>query len=40
MSSLIAIAYPDVETADRVRQELVQATKEHLRDALGEPAKA
>ncbi len=30
MSSLIAIAYPDTETAERVRQELVQATKEHL----------
>jgi uncharacterized membrane protein len=30
MSTLIAIAYPDVSTADRVRGELVQATKEHL----------
>jgi len=30
MSSLIAIAYPDTETAERVRQELIQATKEHL----------
>jgi uncharacterized membrane protein len=30
MSTLVAIAYPDPETAERVRQELVQATKEHL----------
>jgi uncharacterized membrane protein len=30
MSSLVAIAYPDTDTADRVRQELIQATKEHL----------
>jgi uncharacterized membrane protein len=30
MSSLAAVAYPDRETAERVRQELVQATKEHL----------
>jgi uncharacterized membrane protein len=30
MSTLIAIAYPDVATAEQVRQELVQATKEHL----------
>ena len=30
MSTLVAIAYPDAETAERVRQELVQATKEHL----------
>jgi uncharacterized membrane protein len=30
MSNLIAIAYPDVATAERVRGELVQATKEHL----------
>jgi uncharacterized membrane protein len=30
MSTLVAIAYPDGETAERVRQELVQATKEHL----------
>ena len=30
MSSLIAIAYPDVATAEQVRQELIQATKEHL----------
>ena len=30
MSTLIAIAYPDAETAERVRAELVQATKEHI----------
>ncbi len=30
MSTLIAIAYPDVATAEQVRQELIQATKEHL----------
>jgi uncharacterized membrane protein len=30
MSTLIAIAYPDATTAERVRGELVQATKEHL----------
>jgi uncharacterized membrane protein len=30
MSSLVAIAYPDAGTADRVRAELVEATKEHL----------
>ena len=30
MSTLIAIAYPDVATAEKVREELVQATKEHL----------
>ena len=30
MSTLVAIAYPDVGTAERVRQELTQATKEHL----------
>jgi uncharacterized membrane protein len=30
MSTLVAIAYPDRETAERVRQELAQATKEHL----------
>jgi len=30
MSSLIAIAYPDVATAEEVRRELVQAAKEHL----------
>jgi uncharacterized membrane protein len=30
MSTLLAIAYPDVETAERVRAELIEATKEHL----------
>jgi uncharacterized membrane protein len=30
MSTLVAIAYPDAETAERVRTELIQATKEHL----------
>jgi uncharacterized membrane protein len=30
MSALVAVAYPDVATAERVRAELVQATKEHL----------
>jgi uncharacterized membrane protein len=30
MSTLIAIAYPDRDTADRVRGELIEATKEHL----------
>jgi uncharacterized membrane protein len=30
MSTLVAIAYPDTETAERVREELIQATKEHL----------
>ncbi|MDX6688110.1 MAG: hypothetical protein QOF26_1801 [Baekduia sp.] len=30
MSTLVAIAYPDAETAERVRAELVQATKERL----------
>jgi uncharacterized membrane protein len=30
MSTLIAIAYPDVATAEQVRQELVEATREHL----------
>jgi uncharacterized membrane protein len=30
MSTLVAIAYPDADTAERVRAELVQATKEHL----------
>jgi uncharacterized membrane protein len=29
-SRLIAIAYPDVQTADRVRGELIEAMKEHL----------
>src|ERR1700750_2193504 len=32
MSTLIAIAYPDTATAESVRGELVQATKEHLGD--------
>jgi uncharacterized membrane protein len=30
MSTLVAIAYPDFDTAERVRQELIQATKERL----------
>ena len=30
MGTLVAIAYPDVATAEKVRGELVQATKEHL----------
>jgi uncharacterized membrane protein len=30
VSTLVAIAYPDRDTAERVRQELIQATKEHL----------
>jgi uncharacterized membrane protein len=30
MSTLVAIAYPDTDTAERVRSELVQLTKEHL----------
>jgi uncharacterized membrane protein/uncharacterized BrkB/YihY/UPF0761 family membrane protein len=30
MSTLVAIAYPDVATAEQVRAELVAATKEHL----------
>ena len=30
MSNLIAVAYPDPETAEGVRSELVEATKEHL----------
>jgi uncharacterized membrane protein len=30
MSKLVAIAYPDAATAERVRAELVEATKEHL----------
>jgi uncharacterized membrane protein len=30
MSTLVAIAYPDTATAEKVRQELMQATKEHL----------
>jgi uncharacterized membrane protein len=30
MNTLVAIAYPDADTAERVRQELVQAGKEQL----------
>jgi uncharacterized membrane protein len=30
MSTLVAVAYPDVATAERVRQELIEASKEHL----------
>lgn len=30
MSTLVAIAYPDRETAEKVRQELIEATREHL----------
>src|SRR5215211_1484791 len=30
MNHLIAVAYPDIATAEQVRGELVQATKEHL----------
>ncbi len=30
MSTLVAIAYPDAATAEQVRGELVQLTKEHL----------
>ena len=30
MSTLLAIAYPDTETAEKVRSELIQATKEKL----------
>ena len=30
MSTLVAIAYPDVQTAEQARGELVAATKEHL----------
>ena len=30
MSTLVAIAYPDTETAEQVRNELIQATKEQL----------
>jgi uncharacterized membrane protein len=30
MSTLVAIAYPDRDTAEQVRQEMLQATKEHL----------
>jgi uncharacterized membrane protein len=30
MSTLVAVAYPDRDTAERVRQELIEMTKEHL----------
>jgi uncharacterized membrane protein len=30
MSTLVAIAYPDAATAEQVRTELIQATKEHI----------
>jgi uncharacterized membrane protein len=30
MGNLVAIAYPDTATAERVRAELIQATKEHI----------
>src|SRR5438045_9418246 len=30
MSTLVALAYPEAQTAERVRADLVQATKEHL----------
>jgi uncharacterized membrane protein len=30
LSNLIAVAYPDAQTAETVRAELVEATKEHL----------
>jgi uncharacterized membrane protein len=30
MSTLVAIAYPDRDTAEKVRQELLEATREHL----------
>jgi uncharacterized membrane protein len=30
MSTLVAIAYPDVSTAEQVRQELARAMKEHI----------
>jgi uncharacterized membrane protein len=30
MNTLVAIAYPDTETAEKVRAELIQATKEQL----------
>ena len=30
MSALVAIAYPDAETAEKVRAELIKATKEHI----------
>jgi len=30
MSTLVAISYPDLATAEQVRAELIQATKEHI----------
>jgi uncharacterized membrane protein len=30
MSTLVAVAYPNRDTAEQVRQELIRATKEHL----------
>jgi uncharacterized membrane protein len=30
MSTLVAIAYPDLDTAEQVRTQLIEATKEHL----------
>jgi uncharacterized membrane protein len=30
MSTLAAVAYPDLATAERVRQEVIEATEEHL----------
>ena len=30
MSTLVAIAYPEMATAEKVRQELIEASKEHL----------
>jgi uncharacterized membrane protein len=30
VSTLVAIAYPDRDTAEKVRQELIEATREHL----------
>jgi uncharacterized membrane protein len=30
MSTLVAVAYPDAATAEKVRQELMEMTKEHL----------
>ena len=30
MSTLVAVAYPDRETAEKVRQEMISMTKEHL----------
>ena len=34
MSALVAVAYPDRDTAEQVRQELIQATKEHGGDLI------